>query len=223
MTKINASRGAEGLLESIFGAVKRPPVFPSVIFVQGPPRSGKDTAAQIISQVYDCMHMKFAMPIRAMLAGIVPSVLEDIERAKNHSLKQYNPDATDITIRQLMIEFSEEFIKPRLGEAAFGYASLEFVKRHVLNGQPIVFSDSGFPDEAVPFIEYFGPGNCLIIQLTRVGTSFKGDSRNYWSHPKVMNVILPNDGTVDILQKGIGECLSSYIDKQEGLKHENLQ
>lgn len=184
---------------------------PHLVLIQGPPRSGKDTAAKWLSQRWSYEHFKFSTPIRRVIRTFFPSY--SLEEVKDTPVAELGYPAYEGTVRQLMIAFSETFIKLRLGQDAFGRCLLEELKSiEITPDDPIVISDSGFPEEAEPLITYFGEAKTFIIQLSRPGTSFDGDSRSYWSRDGVVHIKLTNGGEKDTFRTQLDHALKNFAD-----------
>lgn len=162
-----------------------------IIFFNGPPRSGKDTAAlnvldysSAFSHIRDwrarpTVHFdRFAMPIKRAFAGMVN---QSIDRFGN--VEPYESNKSEVipwlgvSYRQWQIDFSEGFLK-QYGKDIF--AKL-FIQRNSLvsDDDVIVVPDSGFAEEVAPIAERFGFNNILLIRCHRPGYDFTGDSRSY--------------------------------------------
>lgn len=154
----------------------------TIVFFNGPPQAGKDTAVnELLKVVPGSMSHKFSKPLkdcfRAVFAGLDELLIENL-------LEKYK-DIEDVqsfgnwrTPRGFQIALSEKFIKQALGKDAFG--KLAVLKlRAVGRVQHVFFSDSGFAEECVPVIKHFGRENCHLVIVKREGASFDNDSRSY--------------------------------------------
>ena len=65
----------------------------------------------------------------------------------------------------------------------------------------LIFTDSGFREEAIPVVEAVKKlnGSVVQVQLFRPGCSFNGDSRGYWDLEGVRSIQFFNDGPLDEL------------------------
>jgi hypothetical protein len=162
-----------------------------VILLNGPPSSGKDLSAIILRNMLhnqlnrklDVMRpeiMKFADPLKQaahVLLGI-PYSCEYYE--KKHGNKWKDEPQIEFygkTPRSEYIALSEEFAKVRHGSSVFGRVLARRIQ--LSNERTFIIPDSGFVDEAIPVTSAVGIDNILLIELTRPGTSFDGDSRGY--------------------------------------------
>lgn len=152
-----------------------------VIFIQGPPRSGKDTVGEILrSQLRRLGHAarvyKFADPIADWSESFFGVSCRDeaIKDERHHNTEGKTP-------REVAIAFSERAIKPVFGHDIFG----KVLSRKIAQGDQdfAIITDSGFPLEAAPIYRQVGLTNCVALQLERDGTSFVNDSRDYWELP----------------------------------------
>lgn len=161
-----------------------------VIILNGAPRSGKDTLSRLMFEgnIFEKMvRGSFKRPLQDIAASVLGMSSEDF-------LDQYEvikdlpcPNGLPMTVRDLMIKISEEWIKPLGGKRYFGdlaYAkTLEaaaFTQRYPLANIPgttVVFSDGGFGEEVFKFIECLGAHNVYIVRIHRDGFDFSMDSR----------------------------------------------
>ena len=158
-----------------------------VIFLNGPPRSGKDTLAEKIVALLpnSVKHVKFANEVKVgtHLKWNVP-LLEpnSYENVKDIPLEIFG----GMSPREAYIQYSEEEMKPKYGNDIFGKKLYEEIDRS--KETIFVVSDSGFEEEALPIMENF---DCTLVKIIRSGTSFEKDSRSYWVnkyYPDVINV-----------------------------------
>lgn len=171
---------------------------PKIILLNGPPRCGKDTAAEfLLANIIGSRHLKFAEPLkRAVPAmyGLKPRQWKDLY--ENHK-DEPTPALLGLSPRQAMISASEDWMKPLHGEDVFG----KIAARSVRFGMPagtVVVSDCGFDSEVVPMVDSFGAKNLLIIAIKRKGKSFANDSRGYIAKPaKAKRVVVNNNGSKD--------------------------
>lgn len=161
-----------------------------IILLNGPPSSGKDTVALWLGKYYydngfNVITEKFAKPLKGMAAGLfgweVSSPEYDYYFETREGKAEIIP-GTDITYRQLLIDISEDFIKPRFGKEAFGKLMVQRIIDKISKGsnlEYVVISDCGFIEEVRPLLDYFDPFNIHVIHLYRDGATFIGDSRSY--------------------------------------------
>ena len=179
-----------------------------VILLNGPPRSGKDYAANIlmndIDDAYFTVLERYSLPLKhAVLALINVFSLDDplaieLESKKDEPYHLFRGK----TYRQMQIGLSEQFIKPFVGQQQFGHWLVHRIKGHeqfsksYYGDAPIAFvvPDSGFAHEAIPVIDYVGEENVLLIQITRDGTNFDNDSRSYITLPNIHTIEVHNQG-----------------------------
>ena len=156
-----------------------------IIFLNGPPGSGKDVVAQhIMSRLPGVRHRKFSMPLKRAareMFSIGDELWKQLEVVGSQSLKdEPRPEFLGKSWRQVLISLSEQHMKPNYGVEVFG----ELLKNNLMQptgGRFSVISDSGFAVEALPIIKYFGPRNCSLWRLHRPGCDFGNDSRGYWT------------------------------------------
>jgi hypothetical protein len=147
-----------------------------VIFLNGPPGSGKDSIADLLENWYSADRQDFKAHL-VFLAVQVSGV--GYFNFESRSLKDIpHKDLNGLTPRQFLIKVSEEWVKPFFGPDYFGKRALGDVWES--SADICIFPDSGFAEEALPIIRAIGPENCLYIKVLREGTSWAGDSRGSW-------------------------------------------
>ena len=158
----------------------------TVVILNGPPGSGKDTLAEILASETSLTKMAFKdelYEITAKYFGVPYDEL--VERASDRLLKETGwdrlvLDVVDnyswmLTPREALIFVSERVYKPAHGEDYFGRAAVSrCIDRKAYH---VVFSDGGFTSETE--IIQKNCENLYIFHLVRDGFTFEGDSRDY--------------------------------------------
>lgn len=164
---------------STFPSRKRPHQF---IFLNGPPKSGKDTAVNMLTTEFITVrHRKFSGPLKASVAGMFnlsPELISKLEAPGSKLKDNMLPELMGKSWRDTLIWFSESIMKPNYGPDIFGKLMVTELGKQTASRFTAI-SDSGFELEALPVIKAYGPQNCHIIRLYRPGYSFAGDSRSY--------------------------------------------
>lgn len=176
-----------------------------IILLNGPPRSGKDTAAKYIVDKYKARHYSFANVLKSGCHAFLglsnnPNTYESCKDTPLPEFMGYTP-------RQFYIKFSEECIKPVFGKDFFGRCFVNWIDNNVFDDKTIIISDCGFNSEVLPLLNRFGAHNISIIQLERGGFDFRNDSREYVSPPNVKIHRIVNNGSHEEFYERIDECL----------------
>lgn len=159
---------------------------PLFFLLNGPPRSGKDTAAVWLEKRYDGKLLKFAEPIkRAVTAIYHGGDRAEFDKYDTAELKDTPQEVYfGKTCRQVQIGVSEAFLKPFHGDQRiFGNILARQVER--IHGRlasgPYFISDSGFRPEAEVLVDKYGAKNIILFRIFRDGFTFGQvtDSRNY--------------------------------------------
>jgi hypothetical protein len=191
-----------------------------VIFFNGPPRSGKDTAAklmeaQLIEQGHFPRRFKFAEALKnaahAMVGlDVAPDHFEAVKDFPDTRLP-VGAHGHHLSPRELYILVSEQMVKPAFGNAHWGKVLLNSIQDTTMRkATHILITDSGFVEETLPLVEAFGLDNCTHITMYREGCSFKNDSRSYWiSDMKVLPIL--NNGSLSELDEVIKEYILERI------------
>ena len=172
---------------------------PFLVMLNGPPGSGKDFAAQTLVEADDLSvsHHKFAEPLKDMACALLEIDNKTLEMSKKQPIGLYG-----VTVRQLLIDMSEKWMKPCYGKDIFGKIAAERVAEAMqltdhFGEEPYdlyVFSDCGFDSEVNHVLELFGNENAILIRLRRDGCTYEGDSRSYIELSDVRSVDIMNDG-----------------------------
>lgn len=185
-----------------------------VVFFNGPPHSGKDTAIEWLGRRLKFHHLKFAAPLKAQLCALLDCTLEWLEAHKDEP----HPALKGGTPRNYLIGLSENFIKPTYGDDFFGHVAADKLRRirdtsAILPEQYIFFSDSGFHAEAVPVVKLVGIQNCMKIEMHRPGKDFSKDSRSYWSMSGLRNVLVANSTEIEPMCKATYDVIRDWMEE----------
>lgn len=179
-----------------------------VIFLNGPPRSGKDTVGRIITEVVpQARTHKMANALKigthALFAGLRGPDACKAAIARGHNredLYEYSKETPSAfffgkTPRECYIAVSELLCKPVFGQEFFGQILAEGIQTHP--EVPLwAITDSGFVPEVLPIIRAVGRENCMLVRVHREGCTFAGDSRSYIDLDVPTKLDLRNDGTL---------------------------
>jgi hypothetical protein len=157
-----------------------------VLFLfNGPPGSGKDAIANYMINEYriDGEICKFADNIRNTIFATFPHINADnYDSLKNLPIGGiFQNDKKDITLRQFIIKYAEEFMKPIFGKDIFAKITHQKIMELFDKKQCVFVTDLG-KDEEIDFI-YKNITNSdieiVLVQVYRKGCSFINDSRTY--------------------------------------------
>lgn len=161
-----------------------------LLLLNGPPRSGKDTLANLVSAKFPSLiaHMKMSGYLKEMASKLFPYSFDKeewLEKNKDKKVEAlYNQ-----TPRQVLIRLSEGFYKPLFGADFFGHmmkARINSIANFGYTG--VAVSDCGFDEEIKPLWKVFGAENVRVVRLYRSHCDFQDDSRAYvyaHEHPGV--------------------------------------
>lgn len=153
-----------------------------IILLNGPPRVGKNTAAQMLErEILDSAIIGFSHHLKRMTHGVyLGRVGWDMDPDAFDGCKS-EPQAMlgGRSWRQIYIHYSEQVIKPLHGKEWFGEQFLSAAR--VSGATTIIVPDSGFVQEAERVVREVGAPNVRLVRLYKDGCSFAGDSRDYIS------------------------------------------
>lgn len=186
-----------------------------LIFLNGPPRAGKDTAGKVICHKFDDADVaKFAAPLKRMTHAMynMPASInpEHYENEKDTPLQDFYGK----TPRAAYIFTSENIIKPQFGQDFFGRLMLRTLWRRYQAGYRIIpITDSGFAPEAEPALDIVGRDKCLLIRIQAEGRgkTFAGDSRSYIELPGVQTVEVENNLDQTIFERAITKVVKAFL------------
>lgn len=179
---------------------------PKFILLNGPPRSGKDTAAGIILNILARADLtayedKLSAPIKEAFAAVVGADVNGFNVVGYENRKEEVLDIFGVSFRQWQIDFSEKFMKPLYGRDIFGVLLLERAKLEAHTDYCVV-SDCGFEVEAAALAKE----DFIIIQFHRPGCTFEGDSRE-WVEVPGKTFYVKNDGSLAELETALYRTL----------------
>jgi hypothetical protein len=193
-----------------------------VIAINGPQRSGKDTAASDIMSRWDdtyrwgmSYHLKETAHANYGLFTTrgQPLPHDAFEHVKDTPIDEFG----GLTPRESYIANSELLIKQFHGEQAFGV----FWCRRVApeDAKIIIVPDAGFAGEWTPILDVIPPENVILLKIhaENRGVIFK-DSRGYIDLPGVETHNLENQvhGDSSKFLEAIKEITDSFIEQRTG-------
>ena len=154
-----------------------------IVFLNGPRRCGKDTAAKFIAQEFalESRCAKFATPLKqatAALFSLNQGRYRQLEAPGSELKTKPLPELFGLSWVETLIWLSEQCVKPKFGKDAFGLLMLSQLTQPTMT-QVTVISDCGFAEEMTPLIVFYGAENCHLFRIHREGCTFDGDSRSY--------------------------------------------
>ncbi len=145
-----------------------------IVFINGPKRSGKDTARTFISKWCIMRHYKMTTPMDRAIPVFFSIDEKTWKRLREVDKDTPAPELWGYSPREVLIWFSEEVMKPKFGSDVFGRQAATNLPA-LTSLMATVIDDCGFYDEALPNIRRFRPENCLLLRINREGCEW--DSR----------------------------------------------
>lgn len=192
-----------------------------VIF-NGPKGSGKDFAANILSQVPATYHIKFS----GILKLVIGCAAEVTQKLINEEKDTIFFDGVSLRDHQINLY---NYLAGRFGDDVLGRILCQNVRdnlkddiRAAYGALPLyAVSDGGRGPEVEYVANTFGRDNMIIIRLHREGCTFDDDIRSYLDIPGIKTVDIVNRGD-DSFQKALREVLFPWSIEWSETHHEEL-
>lgn len=147
-----------------------------IMILNGPPRCGKDTAAEAIVSYFGfdvCKHVKFSAPLKDIASSILGYDQRTLEINKDKILQGNDISFRDAQIHtyiQLAQVYGEDWLGKWLVNSLDNYDHEFFV-----------VSDGGRAADIRSLLRVIAPNDLQIVQIMREGCTFSGDIRSYIS------------------------------------------
>lgn len=183
-----------------------------LIGMSGPPRSGKDTIGKLLGAVIEDRHgiqpqvRALSTPMREVVYAMLGIEYSEThyERCKDFPQEAFGGKS----IRQAMIAFTEEHVKPTYGK---GFWAASLLGR-MWEPQPrvLIVTDLGFDEEVDVFSARFGVENTFYVHTVRPGCTFAGDSRSYVGAPGRWTSIINDEEPLTAAQCAYGRLVNQF-------------
>jgi hypothetical protein len=179
-----------------------------VIALAGPPHCGKDTIADILQIYLPATKVPVAMPMRLAGFALLNEEYSDelYAELKETQLEEFG----GMNFREWMIDFSENYMKPKFGKEVFGTLAVRAISNQLFG--TVVLSDSGFFEEQMEVVNYVGRDKYLYVRIERDGTDWSKDSRRYTNFvdPQIQTMTVRNEEDMSTIaaEQIINHCLS---------------
>lgn len=192
-----------------------------IVGFNGPPYSGKDTLARMLAEhmdsrkvVVSVVEVSLSTPLRRIAYQMIgqnylPNHIGCLDYGK---FKETHYPQFGCSGRQLMIDVSEKYLKLCYGQSIM--ANLLLADFRDFHGVLLV-RDSGFQCEVDPLVDAVGADNLYIARVTRPGSTFVGDSREWVYHKHEGRI--SNGGSLDLLRTKAAK-LYEHLVNQMGWK-----
>lgn len=172
-----------------------------VILFNGPPYSGKSTAARSCLSEFQkhkqsAVMESFAGPMKHFLATALGTPYDALEKDVIHP-------ALRVTPRKFLIDLSEVYLKGEYGTSFFGRITKSRVDRNFSLYDFVIFDDSGFQSEVTELTP-----KPFLVHVRRPGKDFTGDSRSYLENP---SYTVENNGTRQQLEDQISDMVRQLV------------
>lgn len=175
------------------------------VLLNGPPECGKSTIGpQLVSTLShhfsNVSFDSFAAPMKQYISTALAYKYMEMKKDSPMAILQ------GYSVREFLIDLSENYMKPRYGEDIFG----RLLHYRMLRLSPlpafVICDDCGFEVErdALP--------SPTVVQILRPGKDYRNDSRNYLTLP---DYTLLNDGTLSELHAKVNHLAAWLVHRRE--------
>ncbi len=179
-----------------------------IIILNGPPNSGKDTAAKFITKmVGQTSHAKLSRPLKSAAISIF-----DLQPK---TLKYFNEDSDfesafllGSTYREVQIEIFK-MLEAKYGPDVLARLFIRYAKKNIAT-RHIVTSDCGRTIEAQALVDHFGRSGVALIVLNRKGCDFSSDIREYVDINCDKKAIIDNDYDLELFKAQVRRVLIKW-------------
>ncbi|MCB9178993.1 MAG: hypothetical protein H6590_06185 [Flavobacteriales bacterium] len=192
----------------------------NIYLLNGPPRSGKDTAGKMLAQMLPgkTVILKFSEPLKLATHAVI-SLLRGEAKIMPADHYEKTKDERDVdflgtTPRRAYISLSEDFCKKQFGDAIFGEVMVRKIRKLQEEGvDNVVITDCGFVRE-VAALGVLQDAVIMLLKIHRPGTSFSGDSRDYLDYTKLPvaaenTLDLTNNGSIGALRVAVATAITT--------------
>ena len=196
-----------------------------IVVLNGPRGSGKDTAAQLISEQFENIKIKkMTDPMDRACAKMFGMRYEYWMTIRNDpDLKtKPHPKLHGASPVKILIDMSEKFMKQTFGDDIFGRLMCDEIDTWTSpkkDHNRFVISDGRFTDEILPLMEKYGEKSIMIVQLVRdecewpLDIKNNGDSEDvgYLNMEFAQMVRIHNNGTKEELADTLKWALGRFF------------
>ena len=146
-----------------------------LILLNGPPRCGKDTLANMLEKRCGFTHLKITSPLKERVHGLygMPDAPHDaFDDCKSEKRNEF----LGLTPREAYIKVWEKYLLPMHGEGMLIDMLIDSIDNSSNN--LFVISDIGFNRESQALFNYYGDQG-LLVKIQRPGCDFTDDIRTY--------------------------------------------
>lgn len=187
-----------------------------IVMLNGPAGSGKDTAAWALERKLNARHYKMAWPLKRAVQSFLGLSHDRYKEyfetsAKDKPSEQFGGKSP----RSILISLSEDWAKRNLSPDIFGILAWNYISTPT-DKLFTVISDTGFREECLPIVRGIGRSHVFVIQLSRPGCTYEGDSRSYvdLSDLGVTTTEIHNNHSQEIFEMQIVQTVEKWLAPQ---------
>ena len=172
-----------------------------IILLNGPPKSGKDTAAEfVVKHVNRTTHYKLSRPLKQAVHRIFDISGEMVKHFEANK-EAISPHLLGTSYRKAQIDVFH-MLESEFGGDVLARLFIRYLKKNDAS-KHIVVSDCGRTPEAQALVSHFGRDKVAIIGLYRPDCSFEGDIREYVKTNCERHATIDNEFDLDIFEEQV--------------------
>ncbi len=176
-----------------------------IIILNGPPNSGKDTAAEfIVKMISQVNHAKLSRPLKAAANNIFdlqPGTLKFFHEDSDLE----SPFLLGSTYRQVQIDLFV-MLQAKFGDDVLARLFIRYAKKNIA-AKHIVISDCGRTVEAQALVAHYSKNEVALIKLAREGCDFSKDIREYVKIDCGKTTFINNEHDLELFEMQIKRVL----------------
>jgi hypothetical protein len=176
-----------------------------LIGIAGQKYAGKDTAAKGIMYAPGWQSESFAAPIRQAACALFDIDLDTLNQIKHEAREELGGKSLRDFMQLMGTEFGRNMIDPGMW--------LQCLRTRIQDHKKVIVTDVRFPNE-VDFIHSLGG---IVIEIQRPSIQRNDAHASETPLPREMvDFVVMNDSTVDVLQKRVRELVKQFVGKPNG-------
>jgi hypothetical protein len=190
-----------------------------IIFLNGPPKSGKTLAVRALSTALEkvrlyAMKTPMVEAIKAMY-GLTDQQWEMLD--ENPTKDKITPVLLGCTAREVQISMFINYLRETHGEDALGKLAVLALRSSTM--KYVIIDGVGREPDVRPLIKHFHASQCLLLRFYREECTFDGDVREYidLENYGVTTVEVHNNSEKEVFCEYVVHHVTKWLDRSKVL------